>query len=56
MNKGNLIDAAMGRIPCDLLLKNAKIADLLGHRIITGNIAIHEGTVVGCGDVELPAR
>lgn len=56
MNKGNLIDAAMGRIPCDLLLENAKILDLLGHRIITGNIAIYEGTIVGCGDIDLPAK
>lgn len=56
MNKGNLIDAAMGRIPCDLLLENAKIVDLLGHRIIEGNIAVYEGTVVGCGDIDLPAK
>ncbi len=56
MNKSKLIDAAMGRIPCDLLLTGCQILDLLGHRIVRGNIAIYEGIIVGYGDIELNAK
>lgn len=47
-----LIDAAAGRIPCELVFKNCKIIDVFGHKIIEGNVGVHKGTIVGIGDYE----
>lgn len=56
MDKKTLIDAAMGRVACDLVLKNANIIDVLGHSIYEGNIYIKDGHIAACGDFELEAN
>lgn len=50
MNLGKIIDASLGRIECDLVLKNAKIIDVFSSRIIEGEIAIYDGIIVGVND------
>lgn len=45
------IDAAAGRIPADLVIKNVKIVDVYNGTIIEGkSIAITDGYIVGIGD------
>ena len=46
------IDTAAGRVPADLVIKNAKIVDVFGGTIIEADIAITDGRVVGLGDYE----
>jgi len=46
------IDVAAGRIPADLVIKNAKVVDVYGNRIIEGDIAIVNGCVAGVGEYE----
>lgn len=41
------IDAAQGRIPCDLVLKNARFLDVFSCTFREGDIAIIDGTIVG---------
>jgi adenine deaminase len=42
-----LIDAALGRIPCDLLIKNVKYLDVFACKWVAGAIGIVDGHVVG---------
>lgn len=42
-----LIDAAAGRIPCDLKFTNARIIDVYNLRICRGEVAIKDGIIVG---------
>lgn len=45
------IDAAAGRIPADMVIKNCKIIDVYNSSIIEGqSIAITDGYIVGIGD------
>ena len=53
MHKKTLIDAAMGRIPCDKVLKNLNIVDVLGHGVKKGNIYIKNGYIAAVGDFSL---
>ncbi len=46
------IKAAKGEIKADLVIKNAKICDLLCHRIYEGSVAVTDGVIVGTGDYE----
>ena len=39
--------AAQGQDPCDLVLANARWLDVFSCRFVSGNIAIHDGVVVG---------
>ncbi len=41
------IDAAQGRIPCDLVLKNARFLDVFACTFREGDIAIIDGVIVG---------
>jgi adenine deaminase len=41
------IDAAMGRIPCDLVLKNARFLDVFSCAFREGDLAIIDGVIVG---------
>src|ERR1044072_4029585 len=41
------IDAAQGRIPCDLVLKNARFLDVFSCTFRDGAIAIVDGIIVG---------
>lgn len=43
------IDAAAGRIPCDLVLKNARIPNTFTGEIIESSVAILDGKIVGFG-------
>ncbi|WP_099203639.1 adenine deaminase [Miniphocaeibacter massiliensis] len=52
VNLKELIDVAAGRKKCDLLLKNCNIIDVFSHKIIKGNVGIHNGTIIGIGDYE----
>lgn len=52
MNKKSLkhlIDTAAGRIPADLVLKNAKVIDVYQAEIIEGDVAIVDGLIAGIG-------
>ena len=44
------IDAAMGRIKSDLVLKNANFINVFSESIDRGDIAIVEGTIIGIGE------
>lgn len=43
---GVLTDAAMGRAPCDLIIENARIVNVLTGEIYAGSIAVREGVIV----------
>jgi adenine deaminase len=53
MNKNQLIrriDVAAGRSPADLVIKNGQILDVFNGEIISGDIAIADGYIVGIGE------
>ncbi|MGZ3692869.1 MAG: adenine deaminase [Bdellovibrionota bacterium] len=41
------VDAALGKIPCDLLIKNVRYFDVFSCKWVAGDIAIHQGMIVG---------
>lgn len=41
------IDAAMGRVPCDLILRNARFLDVFSCAWRQGDVSISNGTIVG---------
>ncbi len=47
--KRRIIDAAAGRIPADLVLKNAAFVNVFSNEISHGDIAVAEGLIVGIG-------
>ena len=47
-----LIQAARGQIPCDLLLKNAQLVNVLTGEIYRASVAVWDKFVVGVGDYE----
>ncbi|MFN3822316.1 MAG: adenine deaminase, partial [bacterium] len=47
---GLLLEAARGERPCDLLIRNVKIVDVLSGTIREGDVAIYDGRIVGFGD------
>ena len=48
----NLIDAAAGRRKADLVIKNCKIVNVLNGEIISGEVAIFGGKIIGMGAAE----
>lgn len=46
----SLIDGASGRTPVDLVLRNGRIVDVVSGCIITGDLAICDGIIVGVGE------
>ena len=48
----NLIDAAAGRRKADLVIKNCKIVNVLNGTIISGEVAIFGGKIIGMGAAE----
>ena len=54
MQPSDIIRAARGDQPCDLLLANARIVDVFSGRIAPGSVAVAGGRIVGIGDY--PAR
>ena len=47
-----LLDMAAGRKPADMVLANARIADVFSRQIVHGNLAVGQGRIVGIGDYE----
>jgi adenine deaminase len=45
--RARLVDAAMGRMPCDLVLKNARILDVFTLAWSDADVAVSDGTIVG---------
>lgn len=45
----NLIDAAAGRRPADLVIKNCRIVNVLNGEIYSGTVAVAGGKIVGMG-------
>lgn len=52
MNIEKLIDLAMKNITPQLVFKNAKIVNVFSHEIISGDLAIDNGIIVGIGSYE----
>jgi len=50
MIKEEFVQAAIGEVPVDLLLKNGKLINVLSSRIVQVDVAIYKGYVVGFGD------
>lgn len=53
MNKKSLkrlIDVAAGRVPADLVLKNAQVVDVYQAEILQGDVAIVDGRIAGVGE------
>lgn len=46
------INGAMGRIKCDLVLKNGNIINVFTNEIIKGNLGILGGVIIGVGDYD----
>ena len=46
------IDIAAGRIPADVVIKNAKVVEVYSGTIIEGDIAISDGCIAGVGTYE----
>lgn len=47
-----IVDAAAGRRPVDLLLKNARIVNVFSHEIHEGHIAVYGDQIAGIGDYQ----
>jgi adenine deaminase len=52
MNLAQRIEAALGKHPVDLLIKNGRLVNVFDGSIHPASVAVHEGTVVGFGDYE----
>lgn len=46
------IDIAAGRLKPQLVLKKGRVVNVFSHEIVEGDIAIHEGRIVGIGSYE----
>lgn len=46
------IDVAVGRIPADVVIRNAKVVDVCGGKILEGDIAVCDGIIAGVGSYE----
>jgi len=49
LNRRKLVDAALGRVPCDLLIRGVRYLDVHTLKWNCGDVAIHAGHIVGCG-------
>lgn len=56
MNLEELIAAAKGEEPADMVLRNAKIVNTLSGEIEDGSVAIYQGYIAGIGDYRDAAR
>jgi adenine deaminase len=62
MELPEIIDAAAGRTPCDLLLKNGRVVNVLTGEIVSSDVALHRGlivameTVPAVGTIDLEGR
>ena len=44
-NRTRLVDAAIGRVPCDLVIRNARIVNVFTGEIYDGDVGICEGFI-----------
>ena len=51
-----LRDAAIGKIPCDLLIEHANVLDVFSRRFYVGDVAIIDGYIVALGQREARQR
>ena len=49
MSLENLIKAASGKKKADLLIKNARIVNVLSGEIVKDNVAVYDGKICGFG-------
>ena len=52
MNRKKIIDAALGNIKADLVIKNTVVIDVLSHTYKKGDVAVCDGIIVGVGEYE----
>ncbi|MFX0169641.1 MAG: adenine deaminase [Candidatus Hodarchaeota archaeon] len=52
MSQRTLIDASMGRIKADLVIKDVQPIDVISREILEGGIAVKEGHICRIGDVD----
>lgn len=52
MKKQRIIAAASGRMPADLVLKNATFVNVFSNRLQKADIAVCDGIIAGFGDYE----
>ncbi len=52
LKKQRIVSVAAGRIPADLVLKNAAYLNVFANELCTGDIAVAEGLIVGMGDYQ----
>ena len=50
--KLHVIDVAAGRVPADLVLKNATFVNVFSNELSTMDIAVAEGLIVGMGSYQ----
>ena len=50
--KQHIVNVAAGREPADLVLKNAKYINVFSNDLLTGDIAIARGRIVGIGSYQ----
>ena len=49
-NKKHVIAAALGKEPADLVLKNASYVNVFTKKLMTGDIAVTDGMIVGISE------
>ena len=55
LKKRRIINAAAGREPSDLVLKNATYVNVFSNELCHADIAVAEGLIVGMGQYSCPA-
>ena len=50
--RARLIDVAAGRVPADLLIRNARVVDVFGGGVFRTSVSVVDGLFAGFGDVE----
>ena len=52
MDRKKRIDAAMGRVKADLVFKNVNVVNVFSEEIVTTDVAVTDGYVVGLGSYQ----
>ena len=50
--KKSMVRAAKGEVPADLVLKNGKVLNVFSEEILTCDVAVADGWIVGLGSYE----
>ena len=51
MDRKKRIDAAMGRVKADLVFKNVNVVNVFSEEVVTTDVAVADGCVVGAGSL-----